>query len=271
MSALERLQNGSDKLVTSNSSEATAIESARATAEVQAAVTVAQYNPRDIGRIRAEVAEVYSIKAVADQAFFKFPRGGQSVEGASIHMARELARIWGNTEFGVRELRRDDKAGESEILVYCWDQQKNVQSRRSIIVPHERSKRGGKREKLVDLTDINLNNNNTAARNLRECIFQVLPEWLKTEAESAAKHTMKNGDGAPLEQRIQEMLNAFSNYSVTETMIADKLDKARTAWDSGDLAELTIIYQSLYRGETNVTDHFDKPKSNTQQLLEGGK
>ena len=33
-----------------------------------------------------------------------------------LHLARELARIWGNLDYTVRELRRDDESGESEVL-----------------------------------------------------------------------------------------------------------------------------------------------------------
>jgi hypothetical protein len=63
--------------------------------------------------------------ALANRAFYSVPNRGN---GPSVHLARELARIWGNLDYGVKELRRDDAAGESEVLAFAWDQQTNVRS-----------------------------------------------------------------------------------------------------------------------------------------------
>ena len=52
----------------------------------------------------------------------------------------------------LRELRRDDAAGQSEMQAWAWDQENNVRSTRSFIVPHERMARK-ERQKLTDLGD----------------------------------------------------------------------------------------------------------------------
>ena len=127
--------------------QATAIEQARAVAEVQAAVVVAQQRPRDIGRAEAEMRDACSRLAVAERAFYSVPNRGH---GLSVHLARELARIWGNLTYGVRELRRDDAEGMSEMEVFAWDWQANVRPSRTVQVPHARMK-GRSRQKLDDL------------------------------------------------------------------------------------------------------------------------
>ena len=152
-------------------SQVTAVEQSRAVAEVQAAVLVAQQFPRDMNRAWAEMRDACSRLALAQRAFYAVPNRGT---GPSVHLARELARIWGNLDYGVRELRRDDDAAESEMQAFAWDQQTNVRSTRSLIVPHARMK-GGKRQTLDDLGDIYLNNQNIGARAVRECMFTVLP------------------------------------------------------------------------------------------------
>src|SRR3954470_15708195 len=92
--------------------QGTAIEQSRAMAEVQAMIVIAQNCPRSIQTAVAAMRETCAQKALADRAFFKFPRGGSTVSGPSVHLARELARIWGNVTYGVSELRRDDEKGE---------------------------------------------------------------------------------------------------------------------------------------------------------------
>jgi hypothetical protein len=49
---------------------------------------------------------------MAETAFYSYPRGGQTVSGASIRFAEELARCWGNIEYGIKELSRDKDKSE---------------------------------------------------------------------------------------------------------------------------------------------------------------
>lgn len=251
--ALDQLPN--ERMAVQSASQSTQVEQARAVAEVQAAVTVAQSVPRDIGRAEAEMQSTCQRMAVARSAFYSMPRAGGKVEGATVHLARELARIWGNVDYGVREMRRDDDAGESEIQAYAWDQEKNVRSTRSFIVPHERMVKK-QRSKLTDLGDIYLNNQNIGARAVRECIFTVLPNWYTSTAEEICADTLQKGEGEPLSSQIDRMLAAFKSLGVTEKMISTRLDKPRTAWQPGDLAELRTDHGTLSRGEATAAELF---------------
>ena len=116
MTTLDQLAQRGDNLPTVT--QTTAVEQARAIAEVQAAVVVAQNCPRDISRAVAEMRDACGRMALASRAFYAVPNRGN---GPTVHLARELARIWGNLDYAVRELRRDDEAGVSEILASAWD------------------------------------------------------------------------------------------------------------------------------------------------------
>ena len=170
-------------------SQATAIEQSRAIAEVQAAVTVAQRMPRNIDAAVGQVADSCGRLGLANRAFYTVPNRGN---GPSVHLAREIARIWGNIQYGVHELRRDDAAGESEVQAFAWDLETNTRSTRTFIAPHARMK-GRERQALVDLNDIYLSNQNTGARAVRECIFSVLPTWLTDAAQDACRKTLEFG------------------------------------------------------------------------------
>ena len=221
--------------------QATAVEQARAVAEVQAAVVVAQNCPRDLTRAGGEMRDSCGRLAVAERAFYSVPNRGQ---GASIHLARELARIWGNLTYGVRELRRDDEEGVSEIEVFAWDQQSNVRASRTVQVPHARMK-GRSRQKLDDLTDIVNNNNNIGARQLRECIFALLPDWFIREAEDGCRHTLEQGDGKPLAERIADMMRAFDGRGITLAQLETRTGRKRGQWTAGDVASLRVDWGSI--------------------------
>lgn len=238
-------------------SEATKIEQARAIAEVAAMVRVAQDNPRDMTKAVEQMRMSCSQKALADKAFYSLPRGGSRVEGSTVHLARELARIFGNFEFGIRETRRDDAAGVSELTAWAWDTETNSRQSRSFIVPHARMK-GGSRQALTDLSDIANNNNSVAARALRECILTLLPVWFRDEAEAVASKTL-TGDaaGKPLPQQIADAIAHFeTHFNVTVDQMETRLNRKRAKWQVNDLATLRVLASEIGRGEKSIEDEF---------------
>lgn len=249
--------------------QATAVEQARALGEVHAAVQVAQERPRDMARAIAEMRDSCNRVALAERAFYAVPNRGS---GKSVHLARELARIWGNIDHGVHELRRDDEAGMSEIRAFAWDQQANVRSTRTFQVPHQRMKTiKGKatREDLYDLGDVYRNNQNIGARAVRECIFSVLPGWFTDEAEQLCRATLQKGeDGVALPERIDNMIKAFRGVGVTVDQLERRIGRKRGQWTADDAAQMGIVYGSIQRNELRVEDEF--PQRVTADEITGG-
>lgn len=245
--------------------QATAIEQSRAVAEVQAAIVVAQQCPRDIQAAQRSMRESCQMPALAERAFYRFPRSGQTVSGASIHLARELARCWGNIQYGIAELSRDTVAGQSEMLAYAWDVQTNARSSTAFIVPHARDKKGGP-ERLTDLRDIYETNSNNGARRVRECIFAVLPPWFVEEAKDLCSKTLKDGGGKPLAQRIAMVISTFDALGVSEDDIARKLGKPSARWSEYEVGQLAVVYRSLQRGEVTKEDEFPVQVVTTEEI-----
>lgn len=244
-------------------SQATAIEQSRAVAEVQAAVIVAQNVPRDMQRAIAEMRESCGRMAMAEQAFYAVPNRGT---GASVHLARELARIWGNIEHGSHELRREDDAGMSEVQAFAWDKQTNTRTSRTFIAPHERMKAGA-RQRLTDLGDIQNNNNNVAARAVRECILNVLPRWFTEEAQNICHNTLENGEGKPLSQRIDEMVGAFAGIGISQKQLEAKVEKKLGQFDASDVAQMGIVYTSITRDGISKNEAFPPIEETVAEIV----
>jgi hypothetical protein len=238
-------------------SQATSIEQSRAVAEVQGALVVAQQRPRDETRALAKAVESCRTKEVAETAFFKFPRGGQTVSGETIHLAVELARCWGNIAYGIMELDRDDIGAKSEMLAFAWDLETNAQSRMTFIVPHKRDKRGGA-ETLTDMRDIYENNANMGARRLRECIYRVLPPYLKEAAKAECYRTLEGGQNEkPLAVRLNEMVDAFAAMGISRDRIEAKAGPIAKL-SATDLANLKVSYRSISRNEVAADEEFPR-------------
>lgn len=233
-------------------SEATRVEQARAVAEVAAAVQVAQMYPRDERNAQLAILAACQRSGLAERAFYTVPNRGH---GPSVHLAREVARIWGNIDYGVRETHRDDDLGRSEVLAFAWDQQTNSRTSRSFIVPHVRMVKG-KRNPLTDVSDIYLNNQNQGARALRECIFAIMPADVVSDAQETCRKTLELGDGKPLQQRISEMIGAFVALGVDVPRMEQKIGRSRGQWTNADVADMTILYGTIKRGEMPAEEAF---------------
>lgn len=242
----------SDRRREAAASQATAIEQARAVAEVQAAVVVAQQMPRNVERALGEMRDSCGRLSLAKVAFYSVPNRGQ---GMSVHLLRELARIWGNIQYGVHELRRDDDAGMSEVLAFAWDVQTNTRSTRTFQVPHARMVKKD-RVKLTDLGDVYLNNQNVGARAVRECIATVLPRYFLDEAESLARRTLEHGEGESMEDRTKKMLGAFQGIGVVQEQLEKRLGKARGQWTAVEVANAGVIFTSIQRGDSVKDEEF---------------
>lgn len=236
--------------------QATAVEQSRAVAEVQAAVIVAQQCPRSVSAAIRNMEETCRQPELAKRAFFRYSRGGDPITGASVHLARELARCWGNVQHGITELSRDDAHGESEMQAWAWDVETNTRSSNTFIVPHRRDTKQGVRE-LKDMRDIYENNANNGARRLREAIFSVLPAWYVARAESLCQATIEDGGGEPLPVRITKLVLAMEKLRVSPGRIAAKFGYASVdELTATDLAQLAVVYDSLKQGTVSVDEEF---------------
>ena len=236
--------------------QVTAVEQARAVAQVAAMVQVAQQFPRDLDRVRRDMQTVCASMPLARKAFWAVPNRGQ---GSSVHLARALSQVYGNFESGIHELRRDDDRGESELQAFAWDIERNGRTSRTFVVPHARMK-GKQRVVLDDLGDIYNNNANVGARALRECIFNQLPQWLREEAEDLCRATLERGDGRTVQQRADDAVRAFDRFHVTEQQLVERIGRRRAEWTPQDLASLEVVYRSIDQGETTVDEQFPPPK-----------
>lgn len=232
--------------------QATAVEQARAVAEVAAAVQVAQQFPRDMQRVLEDVEDACGDYELAREAFYAVKNRG---DGPSVHLARELARIFGNFQYGVHELRRDDEAGESEVQAFAWDVERNTRSSRTFISPHATMK-GGKRVQVIDLDDIYRSNQNTGARAVREVIFSSLPKRVVRYAEELCRATLERGDGGTLAERRQQAVDQFARGNVTRPQLEKRVGKPFEQWTAQDVASLVVLFESLRRGETTREEAF---------------
>lgn len=239
------------------------IEVQRAVAEAQGKLIIAKKFPRKEATAFSNMITSCSRFTFADQAMYTFPRGNKSISGPSIRMAEELARNWGNIEFGTRELSR--REGESEMEAYAWDLEANNYRSIKFTVKHIRDKADGGAV-LTSERDIYEMTANMGGRRMRACLLAILPADFVDEAVIKCQQTLAAGrDKKPLEDSIREMLIAFKSRGINSDMIEARIGKKVTEIFIEDLVELATINNSIAKGDTKASEWF----GGSQESLNG--
>lgn len=245
-----------------------AIEASRAIAEAQGKLVIAKRFPRDEVQAYAKAMEACQRPTMAEKAFYSFPRGGQTVEGPTIRFAEELARCWGNIDYGIKELSQDD--GKSEMQAYAWDLETNAQSVQNFTNPHQREQ-GKKMVTLTSQRDIYENNANMATRRLRSRILAILPSWFVEDCIAECKKTLAGQNETPLVDRVKKMVVQFAKLGVTQEQIETRLKKKIDTMNADDFVEYIGIYNAIKQGESKIAEWFEAEKvaSDLTEALKG--
>lgn len=234
-----------------------AIEASRAIAEAQGKLVIAKRFPRNEVAAYAKAMEACQRPAMAAKAFYSFPRGGQPVEGPTIRFAEELARCWGNIDYGIKELSQDD--GKSEMQAYAWDLETNAQSVQSFTNPHQREQ-GKKMVTLTSQRDIYENNANMATRRLRSRILAILPAWFVEDAIAECKKTLAGKNDTPLIDRVKNMVVQFAKLGVSQNQIERRLNKKIENMNADDFTQFIGIFNAIKQGESKIADWFESDR-----------
>lgn len=231
-----------------------AIEANRAIAEAQGKLIIAKRFPRNQVTAFANVMQVCQRKGIAEKAFYSYKRGGQVVSGPTIRFAEELARCWGNIDYGIKELSQDE--GKSEMQAYAWDLETNTISIQNFTNNHVRETKSGK-QRLTSERDIYEINANMGARRLRSRILAILPNDLVEAAITECKKTLEGGNNIPLIDKVNNMVSGFSKIGVTQKQLEKYMGHLAEETTAQEITDLVGIYNSIKNGESKPSEWFE--------------
>ncbi|RUR48837.1 hypothetical protein [Vreelandella populi] len=229
------------------------IEQSRAITEAQGKLLLAKKFPRDEALAYSKIMTSCQRPALAAVGEYAYPRGGQKVSGPSIRLAEELARCWGNIDYGIRELSRQE--GNSEMEAYAWDVETNTYSSQKFTVRHIRDKRGGG-VALTDERDIYEITANMGGRRLRARLLAILPPDLVDAAVNRCRKTLAGDNEEPVADRVRRSVEAFGRFGVNAGHLSTYLGKSLDDCLPEDIANLQAVYNSIKGGQAQASDFF---------------
>jgi hypothetical protein len=235
------------------------IESRRAIAERLGQIEVAKRFPRSMAQARAELMEACKSPEFAQAAFYSVPNRGS---GPSIRFAEEVARCYGNFQYGHRELSRrpafGTEPGSSEVEVFAWDVERNNYSPRQITVLHilDRAKDKGGPKPLTDQTDIDNRVANVASKQMRGRILALVAKDLVAAGIAECKRTLAGNNDKPMSVRIAHITEAFGRMGVKPQALANYLKLSKVDdMTVEEIADIQGVYNAIKEG-AKISEYF---------------
>ncbi|HEY0878960.1 MAG TPA: hypothetical protein VGE10_10975 [Zeimonas sp.] len=230
----------------------------REIAEVQAKLLMAERFPRDEVAAMDRILNAFTRPTLAEQAQYQYSKGGSDVSGPSIRSAEAIAQMWGNLEFGFRELSRgrgEDGVTYSEVEAFAFDLQYRTRRPLTFIVRHWRdTKRGG--YQIKDEREIYELMANMAQRRVRACILAVVPGDVIDAAMKQADATLHaKADTSP--EAMAKLVEAFAAFDVTKEHIEKRIQRRLEAIQPAQVVSLRKVYASLRDGMSAPHEWFE--------------
>lgn len=240
----------------------TASTIAREEAEVKAAIVLARQCPRNELGAYTRIMRSCERPTFAEKARYSFPRGKQQIEGASVQMAREMARCWGNIRTGIRIVSIDDQL--VHVKGYAYDMETNAyvenEAKFNRLVQRKDRQTGETRWVQPDERDLRELVNKHGAMCVRNSILQILPPDIKEDALTKVKATIQAAASGELKQdrgaAIKRLVLAFSELQITTAMLTDYLGHEIELVTDEEVADLRGVYTSIRDGQAKREEYF---------------
>jgi len=229
---------------------------AQSRAEYDTQIATAKRYPRDLTRMRNNsIAIVTMDKKTAEACRYALPRGGKTISGPSVHMARIMAQQYGNLRVTAAVKMTTDKEIISEAVAFDLETNYAVK-----VEVHRRiTKKDGGR---FDDDMVMVAGNATNAIALRQAILNVIPKSITDSVYNAAleKITGDLSDENKLIARRNEIFQKMQDsYKVKEDQILQVLNlKSINQVKAEQISDLIAIGQAIKDGDTTIEEVFYK-------------
>lgn len=224
-------------------------------------ISTAKAYPRNVKRaIDNSIVLVTMDEETAQTCAYSLPRGGKTITGATIHLAKILAQNWGNLRIEAKVVDVGAKNITSQAIAF------DLENNLAIKVEVKRSitDRNGKRfsEDMIVVTG---NACNSIA--MRNAILSVIPKAVvdKVYNEAKRKITGDISDKVKLMAKRKQVMDGFKDvYGVSENEVLKVIGKASVDHiDADNLMTLIGLAQAIKDGDTSVEETFRPKKEQT--------
>lgn len=249
--AVATVQQGQGGIMPATAQEAALIANELATVKLQA--ELARSFPRHYETVEVGVHQALQNYDFAESAIYDFKIGTSKIVGASVKLAKEMGRRWGNLKWGFRVT--EDASDSRTVKCFAWDLETNAFNEMDIAfrkaVPR-RVKEGNVSKTIwrePDERELLMLTNDRAARGVRNMVLDLIPDTLRRNAISWAIQSIARGIREDPEKARRNILIAFSKRGIKPDEIDKYLGCPIKQANDEQLKALLLIGNRLKEGE----------------------
>ncbi|MGN6438501.1 MAG: hypothetical protein ACTHMM_18300 [Agriterribacter sp.] len=229
-------------------------------------IATAKQYPRNIHRVRDNIVAISSMdEDTAKSCGYALPRGGKTINGPSVHLARIVAQQYGNIRIDskITDIDRTHVTGQAT----CIDLENNVGIRVEVKRKITGSNGARYNEDMITMTG-----NAASAIALRNAIYSTIPKPLIDAGYKAAQEKIIGdvSDETKLIAKRKKTLDEFmKSYGVDEKAILKALGlREVTQIKAEEIKTLVGLWQAIKDGDTTVNETFypEKEKDTTAAI-----
>ena len=223
-------------------------------AEYDIQITTAKKFPRNLNTVKENCIAIVSMdKEIAASCRYALPRGGKTIAGPSVHLARIIAQQYGNIRVDARVKNITDKQIISEAV--CFDLETNyackVEVRRSIV-----GRSGRFNDDMITVTG-----NAANAISFRNAVLNVVPKGI-TDAVYKSSMKQLTGDLSNEQDLIvarKKALDYFNNeHEINESQVLKVMGlRSSKQIKKEQIADLRAMVQSITDGDSTIDEMFN--------------
>lgn len=230
--------------------------------EIKAAIILARQFPRDEAAAYTRLTRSCERFGFADGAAYSFPRGGKTVTGPSVRLAREIARCWGNLQYGLRIVEMTNE--HVHVKGWAWDVETNLRAESEAkfgrLIPRKDKQTGETHWLEPNERDLRELINRHGAIAVRNALLQVVPPDVIEDALVMSRRTVEKAARGELKQDREKLVRStvasFAYYGVNEDMLERFIGNPMSQISEQQVASLREVYAALKDGAASVADVF---------------
>ena len=229
---------------------------AKELATIQGQIFMAKQFPRDTSILMNKIRSTCERTSLAKLAEYEFPRGGQTLTGASIKLIEAIAQNYGNLTWSWKELERSKES--SKVMAFAWDLETNARVELEFVVSFRRDKKvnGKMTSELVtserDIYELIASN---AQRRVRKCLEGIIPRDIVEQALEWCNETLTSK--VDIQAGIDKAVDYFrETYNVTLKQIEEKYGMSRRAFTKNTYVSLQRVYTAVKDGVMKIEEAF---------------
>lgn len=228
---------------------------------IRGSMQMAREYPRNEMGAYARILGACTVPSFAEKGLYSWDVGKDKIEGPTVYLLKEIAKMWGNNWSGFNLIADSHEA--RTLRCFAWDLERGVRFEADATFSKVVFRKyGGNREggewRTADERELLQLTNAMGSRGVRNCIQSVVPDYIVSEAIAKVKETQQAEIQRDPKAFLKQLVFRFGQVGVTDVELADFVGFELLKLNAEQLRYLNGVIATLEDGSFAWTEYLAK-------------